>query len=100
MVAKLLTALTRKDKNTEATVSFVCMEQSVRVSFQSVKSMLISAPLIHLPDLNKPFFLWTDACSKGFGALLNRKVMMADGIQLLMLIDKPIQLNPTKSQLN
>ena len=72
MVARPLTALTRKDKNTGATVSFVCDSQCELV-FQSVKSMLVSAPLLHPPDLNKLFFLWTDACSKEFGALLEQE---------------------------
>ena len=44
-----------------------------RSAFQSVKSMLASAPLLYPPDLNKPFFLWTDASSKGFGALLEQE---------------------------
>ena len=35
--------------------------------------MLSSTLLLHPPDLNKPFFLWTDACNKGFGALLEQE---------------------------
>ena len=35
--------------------------------------MLISAPLLHPPDLTKPFYLWTNASEKGFGALLEQE---------------------------
>ena len=35
--------------------------------------MLVSAPLLHPPDLSKPFFLWTDASGKGFGVLLEEE---------------------------
>ena len=35
--------------------------------------MLVSAPLLHPPDLTKPFYLWTDASEKGFGALLEQE---------------------------
>ena len=43
------------------------------VAFQEVKKMLVSAPLLRLPDLTKPFYLWTDASEKGFGALLEQE---------------------------
>ena len=35
--------------------------------------MLIAAPLLHPPDLDKPFYLWTDASQRGFGTLLEQE---------------------------
>ena len=72
VVARPLTALTRKDKETGSTVPFV-WDSQCESAFQEVKRMLVSAPLLHPPDLDKPFFLWTDACGKGFGALLEQE---------------------------
>jgi len=72
VVARPLTALTRKDKKTGSTVEFVWNSQCESV-FQQIKKMLVSAPLLHPPDLNKPFFLWTDASCKGFGAVLEQE---------------------------
>ena len=34
--------------------------------------MLISAPLLVPPDLDKQFFAWVDACEVGFGAILEQ----------------------------
>ena len=34
---------------------------------------MTSAPLLPPPDLTKEFYLWTDASSRGFGALLEQK---------------------------
>ena len=70
-VTRPLTALTRKDKSTGATVPFVWSDQC-ELAFQDVKRMLVSAPLLRPPDLTKPFYLWTDASEKGFGALLEQ----------------------------
>jgi len=67
-----LTALTRKDKKTGLTLEFVWNGQCETV-FQEIKRMLVSAPLLHPPDLNKPFFLWIDASCKGFGAVLEQE---------------------------
>ena len=67
-----LTALTRKDKDTGTTVAFIWNDQCESV-FQEVKRMLIVAPLLHPPDLDKPFYLWTDASQRGFGALLEQE---------------------------
>ena len=71
VVARPLTALTRKDKKTGTTVSFV-WDSQCESAFQEIKKMLSSTLLLHPPDLSKHFFLWTDACSKGFGALLEQ----------------------------
>ena len=68
-ITRPLTALTRKYKSTGTTVSFIWNDQC-EMAFQEVKRMLVSAPLLHPPDMTKPFYLWTDASEKGFGALL------------------------------
>ena len=41
--------------------------------FGKVKQRLVSAPVLHPPDLTKPFQLWTDASERGFGAVLEQK---------------------------
>ena len=71
-VARPLTGLTRKDKDTGSLVKFVWDDQC-ESAFEKVKEMLVSAPLLHPPDLTKPFYLWTDASGKGFGALLEQE---------------------------
>ena len=58
-IARPLTALTRKDKTTGTTVPFGWNEQC-EYAFQEVKRMLVSTPLLHLPDLSKPLYLWTE----------------------------------------
>ena len=35
--------------------------------------MLIVAPLLHPPNLDKPFYLWTDALQREFGAFLEQE---------------------------
>jgi len=71
-ITRPLTALTRKDKSTGTSVPFV-WDDKCEVAFQEVKRMLVSAPLLHPPDLIKPFYLWTNASQKGFGALLEQE---------------------------
>lgn len=39
-------------------------------SFMRLKSALISDPIIQMPNYQKPFFLWTDACDYGVSAIL------------------------------
>lgn len=67
-----LTALTRKDKETGTTVPFV-WDKQCESAFQEAKRLLVSSPLLHPPDLTKPFYLWTNASEKGFGALLEQE---------------------------
>ena len=45
-------------------------EESQDLSFQTLKSKLSNAPILHLPDLNKQFILRTDASDTGVGAVL------------------------------
>ena len=71
MISMPLTALTRKNKQTGQPVMFEWSDKCEE-SFQKIKSMLISSPLLIPPDLDKEFFLWVDACEDGFGAILEQ----------------------------
>ena len=71
MISMPLTALTRKNKQTGQPVMFEWSDKCEE-SFQKIKSMLISSPLLIPPDLYKEFFLWVDACEDGFGAILEQ----------------------------
>ena len=42
-------------------------------AFQTLKTMLVSAPVLMPPDLSREFFLWTDASARGFGVVLEQK---------------------------
>ena len=70
-VARPLTALTRKDPATGGTVQFNWSDGCER-AFQELKERLATAPVLHPPDLSKPFYVWTDASLLGFGAVLEQ----------------------------
>ena len=55
MIARPLTALTRKDKTTGRTVIFE-WSQECDEAFQTLKTMLMTAPVLIPPDLSKEFF--------------------------------------------
>ena len=42
-------------------------------SYQSLKEHITKNPILHLPDMNKKFFLRTDGSSSGVGAILMQK---------------------------
>ena len=67
-----LTALTRHDKTTKAVVPFK-WDAECEMAFAKAKELLISAPLLHPPNLDREFFLWTDASGLGFRALLEQE---------------------------
>jgi len=71
-IARPLTALTRKDKQTGKFVLFEWTSQCEE-AFCRLKSLLTTAPILHHPDLTKSFFLWTDASEVGFGAVLEQQ---------------------------
>ena len=56
MIACPLTALTRKDKTTGRTVIFE-WSQECDEAFQTLKTMLMTAPVLIPPDLSKEFFM-------------------------------------------
>ena len=71
VIARPLTALTRKDKSSGQSVPFV-WDENCEAAFSKIKELLVSAPLLRPPDLSKHFYLWTDASCKGFGAVLEQ----------------------------
>ena len=78
VICRPLTALTKKDKQTGQPVTFEWSTQCEE-SFQKIKEMLISSPVLVPPDLDKDFFLWVDACEEGFGAILEQ--ISEDGLR-------------------
>lgn len=43
-------------------------------SFQQLKKILVAQPVLRLPDFSKEFYLQTDACGTGLGAVLSQMV--------------------------
>lgn len=70
-VARPLTALTCKDPVKGGIVQFKWSSDCEK-AFRELKEKLVSAPVLHPPDLSKQFFVWTDACLLGFGAVLQQ----------------------------
>ena len=66
-VSRPLTGLTRKD-NKELVWTQGCEE-----AFEEIKRLLTTAPLLRPPNLEKEYFLWTDASKKGFRAVLEQE---------------------------
>ena len=69
VIARPLTALTRKGKCPNQ----VDWTEECEKAFNKVKELLTHAPMLHPPDLSKPFFLSTDASERGFGAVLEQE---------------------------
>ena len=71
-IARPLTALTRKGKQTGRFVAFEWTSYCEK-AFQKLKELLTTAPILRHPELTKPFFLWTYASELGFGAVLEQE---------------------------
>ena len=63
-IAKPLTDLLKKD-------NFRWTELAL-TSFQQLKQVLSTTPVLQLPDFNKPFLVECDASFRGFGAVLHQ----------------------------
>jgi hypothetical protein len=62
-----MTELLEKDKKFEWT-------STCQASFQELKKRLTTAPILVMPDMEKPFSIYYDASSQGLGC-----VLMQDG---------------------
>ena len=58
------------DKTKKREPNHIIWENSQEFAFRSLKSCLVKAPVLHLPDINQPFILQTDASDIGLGAVL------------------------------
>ena len=67
-----LIALTKKNNQTGQPVTFEWNNKYYKESFQKIKNVLCSSPVLIPPDLDKEIFLWVDACEDGFGATLEQ----------------------------
>lgn len=65
IISKPLTNLLRKD------VLFVWTSET-EDSFQALKTALVTAPVLALPDFSLPFTIETDACAIGIGAVISQ----------------------------
>lgn len=66
--AAIAAPLTDKTKNIEP--NKIAWEASQQLAFEALKQTLVTAPILHLPDLDIPFTLRTDALELGIGAIL------------------------------
>ena len=63
-IAKPLTDLLKKDN--------FCWTELALTSFQQLKQVLSTPPVLQLPNFNKPFLVECDASFTGFGAVLHQ----------------------------
>ena len=68
MYAAIAAPLTDKTKNSEP--NKIAWEASQQLAFDALKQTLITVPILHLPNLDIPFILRTDASDLGIGAIL------------------------------
>ena len=55
-----------------------CWTTECQQSFETIKTLLTSAPLLKRPDFDKPFIVYTDASDVGIGGLLTQ---VYDGVE-------------------
>ena len=65
-ITKPLTDLLKKDKEFE-------WNDTCKKSFEELKKLLCSHPILRLPDLSRAFILYTDASQYALGAILGQK---------------------------
>ena len=63
-IAHPITSLQRKGKKFQWTTK-------CEMSFQQLKQLLTSAPILNIVDLNEDFLACTDACKEGLGGFLS-----------------------------
>ncbi|GJQ96806.1 retrotransposon-related protein [Tanacetum coccineum] len=51
--------------------------ESAQMAFETLKSAMINAPVLSLPNFKKDFIVETDACDKGIGDVLQQEVILA-----------------------
>ena len=76
VICRPLTALTKKDKQTGQPVTFEWSNQCEE-SFQKIKEMLISSPVLVPPDLDKDFFCRSMPVKRALELFWNKLVKMA-----------------------
>ena len=62
-IKELLTALLRKGETLSCSVT--CQQ-----TFDKIKSILLSEPVLKVPNFEKPFSMFVDACDIGMGVVL------------------------------
>ena len=70
-MARPLTALTRRDKTTGREVQFKWTTECGR-AFSVMNEKLSTAPVLRPPDLDRHFYVWSDASLEGFSAVLEQ----------------------------
>jgi hypothetical protein len=65
-IAHSITSLQRKGKKFQWT-------KECESSFQQLKQLLTSAPILKIADPNKDYVVCTDACKEGLGGVLNQE---------------------------
>lgn len=70
-ITQPLTACLRKGKTVEKSERYI-------EAFQKCKELLINAPILQYPDMNKPFILTTDASEVAIGAVLSQGTIGSD----------------------
>ena len=62
------------DRTKKKLPNIVQWEEPQELAFQTLKAALANAPILHLPDVEKPFILRTDASGTGIGGVLMQEV--------------------------